>query len=67
MKAACCLSILVVLLAACATLPGQTARAGYETQPLPPGAHCDFDDQCGSRICDAYACRGPMPEPGGAF
>jgi hypothetical protein len=58
------LTLLVLLLAACATVPRQALEAGNATPRLLPGARCDYDDQCGSGICDAYECRGPMPEPG---
>jgi hypothetical protein len=52
------MSILILLLAACATVPGQTAQAGYGAPRLAPGARCDFDDECSSGVCDDYACRG---------
>jgi hypothetical protein len=55
----------VVAVAACTTVPKQMLRAGDDTRRRPPGARCDFDDQCVSGICDEAACRGPAPEPGG--
>ena len=58
MKTACCMSILILLLAACATVPRQTAQAGHGAPTLQPGARCDFDDECSSGVCDDYACRG---------
>jgi hypothetical protein len=54
--------VFVVAIAACATVPKQTLRASDETPRRPPGARCDFDDQCASGICDEVACRGPAPE-----
>jgi hypothetical protein len=63
MKTLFCTSILALAFVACATVPQRTARAGDETPRLPPGARCDYDDQCGSGICDAYECRGPALEP----
>jgi len=65
MKTVIGMSILALVVAARASVRNQALRAGDETQRLPPGARCDYDDQCGSRICDACACRGPLPEPGG--
>jgi hypothetical protein len=62
---------LVLASTACATAPAAPPRAGDEAQRRRPGARCDYDDQCGSGMCDAYSCRGPMtetddPPPGGA-
>jgi hypothetical protein len=57
------LTLLVLLFAACATVPRPTLDARNATPGLLPGARCDYDDQCGSGLCDSYECRGPMPEP----
>jgi hypothetical protein len=65
MKKMICLLFLPGVVAACGAAPGQSLRAGNEVPRREPGARCDFDDQCGSGICDAYACRGPAPRPSG--
>jgi hypothetical protein len=56
------LTLLVLIFAACAIVPRQTLDARNATPRLLPGARCDYDDQCGSGLCDAYECRGPSQQ-----
>jgi hypothetical protein len=56
---------LAVVLAACATVPPPALRAADVAQNQPLGGRCDFDDICGSGICDDNVCRDPIPRPNG--
>jgi len=62
MKTILGLWMLALAVTACATVPAAPPRAGDEAQRRRPGARCHYDDQCGSGMCDAYSCRGPMAE-----
>jgi hypothetical protein len=60
MKIAILLSLLVVTIGACATVSDGTLRLDDSARGKHPGAPCEYDDECGSRVCDAYLCRGPV-------